>query len=188
MAHAKPAEGQSEDESFLDKSIVEAFVPANPQLSLKELVEAESQYDDESNHSLLPWVKQRDYLLLGKSRFCLSIEGLLLLIPLADEMIQGLVVLKTTLVEEQVLQSLLDRLEVSVELYATGISPAAKSNEARPAPVREVLSEANVDVSQEPVVIAGSSQQGPEDEAEPCLFVLWKVEIPLSKTTLLRLL
>lgn len=180
MSPTELADGQQRDEVFLERSIVEGVVPANSKLSLKELFEAETDFEEDGSPSLVPWIQQRDYLLLGLHSPHKHRSAGLTYPSYVDEIVHALVVLKTPLVEEHVLESILSRLEVSAELYATGISPAAKSNDPRSAPVKEILSEVKIDASKEPVVIASSSQSQGENETEPFLFVLWNVEIALS--------
>ena len=88
--------------------------------------------------------------------------------------------LKTPFVEEEALQTYLSRLSITLELYATGIGPTSKPNEARPVPVKELLSEVGVDSGNEPVVVASKGRTSEDGPGEPILFVVWKVEIPLS--------
>ncbi len=58
-------EAVANDGHFLEHSIAEGIVPANASLSIQELFEDEGEAYDESNVSILPWIKQRDFLLLG---------------------------------------------------------------------------------------------------------------------------
>lgn len=137
-------------------------MPASSDRSIKELFESEEQELENNGQALLPWLQQRDVLFL-------------------DEAVQALVVLKTPFFDEDQLKALLKRIVVSVELCATGVNPGGKPNDPRSQQVKDVLSEATVDSSEEPFVVA-SSLQGSEDEA--CLFVIWKVHLPLNRPRL----
>ncbi|KAF2094826.1 hypothetical protein NA57DRAFT_46113 [Rhizodiscina lignyota] len=155
-------ETATDDTDFVEGSVVEAIVPASANLSIQELFEQEDQDHDEGNPSLLAWVKQRDFLLL-------------------DESLSALLVLKTPYVEEEAIQAYLSRLSIALELYATGIGPAPKPNDPRPAPVKELLSELTVDRTNEPVVVASKARTQDGNDGEPVLFVIWNVELPLNR-------
>lgn len=60
-------EAAATDSDFVEGSIVEAIVPAT-NLSIQEHFEQSDQNIEDGNQSLLSWVKQRDFLLLGLSR------------------------------------------------------------------------------------------------------------------------
>ena len=65
MSTPTPDEAIEDDGHFLEHSVAEGIVPANANLSIEELFEQEEEAYREENVSLLPWIKQRDFLLLG---------------------------------------------------------------------------------------------------------------------------
>jgi len=60
----QPREQWSSDE-FLDHSIIEAFVPLTSEFDLQELLEAWDGEVPKASSSIVPFVEQRQFILLG---------------------------------------------------------------------------------------------------------------------------
>lgn len=63
---AQISEGSLSDDEFVEASVIEAFVPNDTNLSIKEEIKAWNGEHKEESSSLLPIVEQRQFLLLGK--------------------------------------------------------------------------------------------------------------------------
>jgi hypothetical protein len=61
---------------FVNDTILEAFVPSASQVNLQELLEAWDGDILEDSNSIVPFIEQRQFLLLGRLSLSLSISGL----------------------------------------------------------------------------------------------------------------
>jgi hypothetical protein len=65
---------------FVEDTILEAFVPSASHINLHELLESWDGDIPEDSNSIVPFIEQRQFLLLGE--FCpISSSALVLLIP-----------------------------------------------------------------------------------------------------------
>jgi hypothetical protein len=64
---------------FVDDTILEAFVPAASQVNVQELLEAWDGEVLEDKNTIVPFIEQRPFLLLGTSAFSLFVPYLLLI-------------------------------------------------------------------------------------------------------------
>lgn len=57
---------------FIDDTVLEAFVPAASQVNLQELLEGWDGDIPEESNSIVPFIEQRHFLLLGERAKCHS--------------------------------------------------------------------------------------------------------------------
>lgn len=100
---------------------------------------------------------------------------------LVDEIVTVYVVLRCPLIEEEILQSYLSRLSVSLESFVTGTpNQNADSEEAQKGPPKDLINSHKIEDSVDPLVIVGGTSDS-EVSSAPSIYVLWKVESHLGK-------
>ena len=57
---------------FVDSAVLEAFVPSNSHVNLQELFESWDGEFVEEGSSIVPFIEQRQFLLLGITNFIIS--------------------------------------------------------------------------------------------------------------------
>jgi hypothetical protein len=63
---AQVTRGRSNSLEFVDDTILEAFVPAASQVNVQELLEAWDGEFLEDKNTIVPFIEQRQFLLLGR--------------------------------------------------------------------------------------------------------------------------
>lgn len=99
-----------------------------------------------------------------------------------DESISAYIVLRTPFQDDASLRSYLDRLSISLEVQAYGLTPRPStgqdgSKESSPSRNEDTLWSGMIEKTKDPVIIV----QG-EDEDDPARYLqaIWKTTIPLS--------
>ncbi|KAJ4380851.1 hypothetical protein N0V86_004213 [Didymella sp. IMI 355093] len=139
---------------FAEASVLEAIAP---QASTVDLEEAFNSWDgivEDGGASILPFVKQRHVLLF-------------------DELLPVYVVFRTPLLENEVLKSYLDRLAVSLDVFAFGTAPGP-DQEAKALPKELIYSETIKDTNEPTIVLH-------EDDDGKHAYVFWKVDVAIAR-------
>lgn len=168
---ASPAEGLPRGSAeFVESSVLEAVVPAHSGIDIaNELSTWDGNIEDESG-SILPFLSQRNVLLLGMySSHLASSACLLLMRRCLDELLSVYVVFRSPLLEDEILRSYLARLVVNVEAFAFSTAPPLE-NEPKTAP-KEIIYSSIIKPEDEPTVV----RHGEGDQAYT--YVIWKVEV-----------
>lgn len=58
---------QWSENDFLENAIVEAFIPADSELTLQELIENWEGDGAKASNSIVPFIEQRQFVFLGES-------------------------------------------------------------------------------------------------------------------------
>jgi len=61
---------QWSESNFLERAVIEAFAPSDSDLNLRELIENWDGNGATASTSIVPFVEQRQFILLGSSPFC----------------------------------------------------------------------------------------------------------------------
>ncbi|KAF1841143.1 uncharacterized protein K460DRAFT_295560 [Cucurbitaria berberidis CBS 394.84] len=139
---------------FVESSVLEAVVPASSDIDIEDELSSWDGVIEDDNGSVLPFVSQRQVLLL-------------------DELLSVYVVFRTPLLEDDILKSYLARLVVIVEAFAFSTAPPLE-NEPKTAP-KEIIYSGVIKDDDEPTVI----RHGEGDDT--CTYVIWKVEVFISR-------
>ncbi|KAJ4354669.1 uncharacterized protein N0V89_006406 [Didymosphaeria variabile] len=146
---------------FVESSILEAVVPSDSDFDVEDEITSWDGSNEEENGSVLPFLSQRQVLLL------------------LDELVPVYIVFRTPLMEDATLKTYLSRLAVNVEAIAFSTAPPPES-EAKGPPPKEVISSETITDAIEPVVVRH------DEEGSPHIYVVWKLEIFISKLILRR--
>lgn len=73
MASVNDGSGRTSSE-FAQSSVLEAIVPSNEDIEFESLFRAWDKEGEGSDETLLPFVEQRHFLLLGRQSLCSSSE------------------------------------------------------------------------------------------------------------------
>lgn len=103
----------------------------------------------------------------------LNQASLLLIHRHLDELLSVYVVFRTPLLEDTVLKSYLDRLSVSLDVFAFGTAPGP-DQEAKALP-KELIYSATIKDTNEPTIVLHES----DDTTHA--YVFWKVEVVIGK-------
>ncbi|KAJ4352872.1 hypothetical protein N0V95_003847 [Ascochyta clinopodiicola] len=139
---------------FAESSVLEAIAPAASQVDIEEAFNSWDGTVEDDTASILPFVTQRHVLLF-------------------DELLQVYVVFRTPLLEDAALKSYLDRLAVSLDVFAFGTAPGP-DQEAKALPKELIYSETIKDTNEPTIVL---HESGDATHA----YVFWKIEVPIAR-------
>ncbi|KAF2632252.1 hypothetical protein BU25DRAFT_475577 [Macroventuria anomochaeta] len=139
---------------FAESSVLEAIAPATSKVDIEEAFNSWDGTVEDEGASILPFVKQRHVLLF-------------------DELLPVYVVFRTPLLENEVLKSYLDRLAVSLDVFAFGTTPGP-DQEAKALPKELICSETIKDTNEPTIVL---HESGDAKHA----YVFWKVEVAIAR-------
>ncbi|KAF1984733.1 hypothetical protein K402DRAFT_335957 [Aulographum hederae CBS 113979] len=165
MPAATPEPAPRTSSEFVESSIIEAFVPENGNTELTDLLTGwQGDSDNSDGGSLLPFISQRQFLLL-------------------DEEVPVYIVLRTPFIDENLLKSYLSRLAINLEAYATGIvvPPNAKSGHDIQVGHKEILLSETLKESEEPFVVASNSEAEDDNSAQRYVHIFWRLNVTLSR-------
>ncbi|KAF2431100.1 hypothetical protein EJ08DRAFT_632809 [Tothia fuscella] len=148
---------------FVDDTILEAFVPSASQVNLQELLEAWDGDIPENRNSIVPFIEQRQFLLV-------------------DELVHVYVVLRTKLVGETSLDAYLARLAITLEARAVGsllVKPGDASSQ--PTQANELLFSDTIKHTEDPTICATEVQSDDDSEPVQFVYVFWRVKVLLSR-------
>ena len=168
---------------FVDDTILEAFVPAASQVNVQELLEAWDGEVLEDKNTIVPFIEQRPFLLLGD---CISPKNdSTTLMRSADEEVPVHIVLRTKLLDEDTLEAYLARLAISLEARAYGTLYNRQDDDhhanKKPATANELLYSGTIDPDEEPTICATEVQTEGHDEPIQYVYIFWKVTVPISR-------
>ncbi|RDI85515.1 hypothetical protein Vi05172_g4503 [Venturia inaequalis] len=146
---------------FIEDTVLEAFVPSASTLDIQNLLENWNGEVPDDSSSIVPFIEQRHFLLLG-SLFTVYYQDRLLLIT-----------------GEDTLEAYLDRLAIALEARAYG-SSFPKSSEEKPAVINELLFSGTIKDS-DPTICATEVQSEGDSEPLQYLYVFWKISVPLGR-------
>ncbi|PSN72985.1 hypothetical protein BS50DRAFT_513935 [Corynespora cassiicola Philippines] len=153
---ASPAEGQPRSSAeFVESSVLEAVVPINSFIDIKDEVSSWDGSSDEDSQSIIPFLSQRQVLLF-------------------DERVSVYVVFRTPLIEDNTLRSYLARLAINLEAFAFSTAPPPDP-EAKPPPPKELIFSETIPISNEPTIIRH------EESSNPHIYAVWRVQVFISR-------
>ncbi|KAF9696221.1 hypothetical protein EKO04_005920 [Ascochyta lentis] len=129
---------------FVESSVLEAIAPAASHVDIEQAFNSWDGTVEDDTASILPFVTQRHVLLFGM---------------LADELLPVYVVFRTPLLEDATLKSYLDRLAVSLDVFAFGTAPGP-DQEAKALPKELIYSETIKDSNEPTIVLHETRPQG----------------------------
>ncbi|KAF2401219.1 hypothetical protein EJ06DRAFT_542607 [Trichodelitschia bisporula] len=150
---------------FVEDTILEAFVPSSSKVDLQGLLEEWDGEIPEESSSVVPFIDQRQFLLL-------------------DELVPVYVVLRTKALDEESLTRFLSRLIITLEARAVGTLPLKQGEvpTTQPSQVNELLFSETIKTAEEPTICATELQPEGESDAVQLLYVFWKVTVPLGRS------
>lgn len=90
------------------------------------------------------------------------------------------VVLRTKLLDEDVLEAYLARLAISLEARAYGTLYSKPGETEKPLPANELLYSGPIENVEEPTICATEVQLEGKDEAAQYVYIFWKTSISIS--------
>ncbi|KAL6703192.1 hypothetical protein ACN47E_010121 [Coniothyrium glycines] len=140
---------------FAESSVLEAIVPARLDVNLEEELTSWQGTLEEDGGSILPFLPQRQVLLL-------------------DELLSVLVVFRTPLLEDTLLKAYLARLSVNVEAFAFSTAPPPEGD-PKTAPPKELIHSEIIPETSKSIIV-----QCNHGEAT-YTYVIWKVDIFMAR-------
>ncbi|KIW01311.1 uncharacterized protein PV09_07347 [Verruconis gallopava] len=162
MAAADQDSRSRTSSDFVDDTILEAFVPAASQVNVQELLETWDGEILEDKNTIVPFIEQRQFLLL-------------------DEEVPVHVVLRTRLLDEKTLEAFLARLAITLEARAYGTLHVKPGENEKPSPVNELLFQGAIDQGEEPTICATEVQREGHEGPIQYLYIFWKITVPISR-------
>jgi hypothetical protein len=98
---------------------------------------------------------------------------------LADEDVPVHVVLRTKLLDEDVLEAYLERLAISLEARAYGTLHVKPGENEKPVLANELLYSGAIDQDEDPVICATEVQHEGQDESIQYVYIFWKLVVPI---------
>lgn len=89
--------------------------------------------------------------------------------------------LRTKLLDEDVLEAYLARLAVSLEARAYGTLHAKPGENEKSTPANELLYSGAIDQDEEPTICATEVQHEGQDEPVQYVYIFWKLTVPICK-------
>lgn len=162
---------------FVESSVLEAVVPSDSFIDLEEEISSWDGSVEEENSPILPFLSQRQVLLFGRSiKSDYLAQDVLLIHRYLDELVHVYVVFRTPLIDDVTLKAYLTRLAINLEAFAFSTAPPPEP-EAKAPPPKELIYSDTIRDSNEPIIIRY------EEESNPHTFVLWKVEVFISRSS-----
>ncbi|KAH7095717.1 TRAPP trafficking subunit Trs65-domain-containing protein [Paraphoma chrysanthemicola] len=155
MASSPPEANSRSSLEFVESSVLEALVPASSEANIEKDLSAWNGTIEDESGSILPFLAQRNVLLL-------------------DELLSVLVVFRTRLLEDDTLKSYLARLVVNLEVFAFSTAPPPEA-EPKAGPTKELIHSCSIQETDAPIVV----RHGKGDNAYS--FVIWTVEAKIAR-------
>lgn len=91
--------------------------------------------------------------------------------------------LRTKLIDEDVLEAYLARLSITLEARAYGTLHIKPGDTEKPLPANELLYTGTISRDEEPTICATEVQHEGQEEPAQYIYIFWEVKVPICKSS-----
>ena len=156
------------EQNALKRAVLDAFVPQDTQSSIPDILDEPEGDEDQDNPSLLH-IKQRKLLFFGRWLILFRCS-IILIRDVLDEKLTVHVVLQLASLPEDVLRTLLSKLDVKVDVWALN-APSSQGLPDGPGSARDLVYSVPLEKTDDPVILVKGDDK--DEDGNVLVLVLW---------------
>jgi hypothetical protein len=164
------------EQDALKRAVLDAFVPQDTQSSIPDILD-DPEGDEDQDHPSLLHIKQRKLLFFGK-QLILFRCSIILIRDVLDEKLTVHVVLQLASIPEDVLRTLLSKLDVKVDVWALN-APSSQGLPDGPGSARDLVYSVRLEKTDDPVILVKGDDK--DEDGNVLVLVLWETSVILNR-------